>query len=321
MPLAPTAPLLAALLAPGLLFQAPPAPAPPAPTTTDADAEPPDATAGHGTLALEPTGGERPTADRADVAAVAKQITDRTNQFRAKHDLKPVVRNKTLAEAATKYGEYLAEKALFGHEAGGTTPAQRVKAVGYDYCAVRENLAYHFSPFGYQSAKLAEAAVTDWINSPGHRANLLAAGVTETGVGVVHDADSGRYFSVQLFALPSSAAVSFQVENRTDSPQTYRVAGRETTLPPKYIMTHTRCAVGPVTVRIGAAPAANEDGSEGKETAAPLTVAGGQVVILRPADDGGATPELWSPPAEEPAETPRPPRPRRPSADAIRSVL
>ena len=225
----PLAPLLAALLAPGLLCQdatVPPAD-PPAPADRPA-AKTPESADEHGTLKLPPTGGERPTADRPDLAETAKRITDRTNEFRKQHDLPPVSPDDTLAEAATKYGELLARESLFGHRAGGTTPAERVSAVGYDYCSVRENLAVHFDSFGFRAEKLAEESVTGWINSPGHRANLLADNVSETGVGVVRDSESGRYFSVQLFAHPKRAAVAFEVENRTTDSQTYRSARRNT---------------------------------------------------------------------------------------------
>ncbi|NNJ28175.1 hypothetical protein LzC2_42870 [Planctomycetes bacterium LzC2] len=217
-----------------------------------------------------------------------------------------MTRNETLAKAAEKFGRYLAQEGLFGHQAGGTTPAQRVKAAGYDYCSVRENLAYHFDTFGFAAEKLAEVSVEGWIESPGHRKNLLADDVTETGVGVVYDPESGRYFSVQLFGLPSSAAVSFEVENRTEASQTYRVGSREYTLPPRYIQTHKSCTVGAVQVRMGAAPPAADDATSSdappEETAEPLELNSGQVLILRPGEDGSVNPEVWSPPADEDAE-------------------
>ena len=320
MSLVPSAPLLAALLTPGLLYQdaAPPldTPAPagdPTETTT-----PPSPEAAQ-ILRLAPTGGERRTADRADLDEAAKTITEFTNAFRKKNDLKPVTRNETLAKAAKKFGEYLAKESVFGHRAGGTTPSQRVEAVGYEYCSVRENLAYHFDTFGFSAKKLAKASVDGWINSPGHRANLLAEDVNETGVGVVQDKESGRYFSVQLFALPESAAVTFEVENRTEAPQTYRVRDREYTLPPRYVQTHTSCTAGPVSVRLGPAPKAdasqpgavepnadepNADADETatedpKEDAEVLKLSAGQVLILRPGADGAVNPEVWSPPEEE----------------------
>ena len=98
---------------------------------------------------------------------------------------------------------------------------------------------------------------------------------------------------MQLFALPETAAVTFEVENRTAAPQIYRVAGRAFTLPPRYVQSHTRCSPGPVTVRLGPAPRAGGEEDGGKpdgdagEPGDPLTLADGQVLILRPADGGG----------------------------------
>ncbi|MEM9702277.1 MAG: CAP domain-containing protein, partial [Planctomycetota bacterium] len=186
----------------------------------------------------------------------------------------------------------------------GTTPAERVEAAGYKRCTVRENLSYHFDAFGFTAKTLSAQAVEGWIKSPGHRANLSAEGVTETGVGVAHDDASGRYFCVQLFALPKSATIQFEVENRTAAPQTYRVKEREYTLPPRYVRTHRDCSVDSVPVRLGPAP--KQVGNDPpKETAEPLALKTGQVLILRLTDAGVVEPEIWSPPKEPktPAET------------------
>ena len=295
----PPSPTLAAGLLTAALLQsaaAPPADAPPAP----ADAAPaPAQTDDHGTVTLPPTGGERRTADRAEVAEAEAKIADLTNAFREEQGLDPVGRNDVLAQAAEKFGRFLAERGVLGHQAGGTTPAERVEAAGYAFCSVRENLAYQFDPFGFDADRLAEVTVEGWKNSPGHRANLLADDVTETGAAVVHDAETGRYFAVQLFALPESAAVTFEVENRTGEEQPYRVAGRAFALPPRFVRSHTRCSPGPVEVRLGEAPKSPAgDPDPPAETGDPLTLKAGQVLILRPAGDGGVTPEVWSPPAE-----------------------
>ena len=301
--------LLPAVLCPSLFAQdaAPPPPDPPASPAEAAADRPADRPPGYepaddrGTLKLPPTGGERRTADRADLAKTETRVTELTNAFRKKQGLGPLTRDKTLADTAAKFGRYLAEQGVLGHRAGGTTPSERVRAAGYEFCAVRENLAYEFDTFGFTADALAEACVTGWIDSPGHRANLLAADVTETGVGVVRDPASGRYFAVQLFALPASAAVSFEVENRTAAPQIYRVAGEEYTLPPRYVQSHTRCAPGAVTVRLGPAPpAADPAAGDGRtaESADPVELTDGQVLILRPTDAGGVEPDVWSPPAE-----------------------
>ena len=278
----------------------PPAPAD-RPAATNTDGEPGYEKADdRGTLRLPPTGGERRTADRAEPDEVEAQITELTNAFRKTQGLNPVEADEALAKAAAKFGAYLAKEGVLGHRAGGTTPAERVKAVGYDYCAVRENLAYQFDTFGFSSDGLAKACVDGWIKSPGHRANLVAEDVTETGVGIVYDAKSGRYFAVQLFGLPASASVSFEVENRTADVQTYRVGDQSFSLPPRYVQGHTRCTPGAVAVRLGPVPKV-EDGANGeapREDAKPLEVKNGQVLILRPADGGGVSPEVWTPPEE-----------------------
>ena len=310
-------PSAAAALLAAALCQAAAAPPPDGPPVPADAARTPDAAAAaddRGTIALPPTGGERRTADRADVAEAERLVTDLTNAFREENGLPPVTRDETLAAAAAKFGRFLADRGVLGHQAGGTTPADRVEAAGYAFCSVRENLAYQFDPFGFDARTLAETTVTGWKESPGHRANLLADDVTETGVGVVYDAESGRYFAVQLFALPEAASVTFEVENRTRQARTYRLAGRAFELPPRSVRSHVRCSPGPVTVRLGPAPppanaATADTGREGGEAETdadaaepgePVTVRGGQVLILRPDGAGGVRPEVWSPPAGTP---------------------
>ena len=61
---------------------------------------------------------------------------------------------------------------------------------GVSYFSAGENIAY-----GYSSP---EAVMDGWMNSPGHRANILNAGFGRVGVGVVKS--GGRYYWVQNFA-------------------------------------------------------------------------------------------------------------------------
>jgi uncharacterized protein YkwD len=66
------------------------------------------------------------------------------------------------------------------------TLADRAHAVGYIYGLVAENVA-----LGYPTA---EAAVDGWMNSRGHRENILSHGVVETGIAVRRSKDGGLYY-------------------------------------------------------------------------------------------------------------------------------
>lgn len=61
--------------------------------------------------------------------------------------------------------------------------------IGYNSCG--ENIAY-----GYSDAK---SVVTAWMNSEGHRANILSSSFNQLGVGCYYDSNTGSYYWVQLF--------------------------------------------------------------------------------------------------------------------------
>jgi uncharacterized protein YkwD len=72
-------------------------------------------------------------------------------------------------------------------------PEDRLAAVRYDWLAYAENVAYGQSH--------PAAAVSSWMSSSGHRANMLNSSMTELGTGFARDA-GGRPYYVQVFARP-----------------------------------------------------------------------------------------------------------------------
>src|SRR6185436_10673336 len=112
-------------------------------------------------------------------------IVEMTNAFRKENRLGALKPNAVLAAAARAFAQYLAKSGKFAHEADGREPQQRAEAQGYRYCLVAENLAMNLDSRGFESRQLASEAIEGWKESPGHRANMLQAGVTEIGVAVV----------------------------------------------------------------------------------------------------------------------------------------
>ena len=99
-----------------------------------------------------------------------------TNQFRAEHGLPALTLNAQLSEAARAHAEDMAEHAVFQHDsADGTAAATRIASyLTYDFSTLGENIAC-----GYTTG---ESAVNGWINSEGHRANLLNPRFTKIGI-------------------------------------------------------------------------------------------------------------------------------------------
>ncbi|GAA1641592.1 CAP domain-containing protein [Actinoplanes couchii] len=124
--------------------------------------------------------------------ALQNEINDLINDERAKGGCSPLKANAQLTEAAREHSGYMAQTGTFSHTGrGGSKFAARVKATGYAQPSA-ENIAW-----GYRTA----ADVVDgWMNSPGHRTNIMNCASKSVGVGVVF-ADSGAPYYTQDFGF------------------------------------------------------------------------------------------------------------------------
>lgn len=128
-------------------------------------------------------------------------ILRETNRHRAINDLPSLQPNVTLDQAAQKKVADMFRRQYFAHVApDGVGPADLVKAVRYEYIRVGENLALgNFA----SDADVVQA----WMDSPGHRDNILHKGFTELGVAVGRGQFEGAqvWLAVQTFAAPLSS--------------------------------------------------------------------------------------------------------------------
>lgn len=117
------------------------------------------------------------TADLKDVARVRQEMIARVNAARKRAGLDPVRGNARLDRAAQKHAEDMLARGFFAHESpSGTTVRERSTAAGYVWNTVGENIA-----FGQTSVS---EVVETWLDSPGHRKNILNRDFTELGVGL-----------------------------------------------------------------------------------------------------------------------------------------
>jgi Ca2+-binding RTX toxin-like protein len=108
--------------------------------------------------------------------AFVNRVLELTNQFRSQNNLGALQLNVELNATAQAHSTDMAQQDYFSHTGkNGSQPWDRAKLVGYEARSMGENIAA-----GYTTP---EAVVQGWINSPGHRANLLNSSFTELGVG------------------------------------------------------------------------------------------------------------------------------------------
>lgn len=110
----------------------------------------------------------------------------------------PVKLSPTLGDVAFGHADDMARHNYFEHEdLTGRSPADRVRAVGYQEKLVGENIAY--------GPKSAEEVVQGWLDSPGHCENIMDPRFAEMGVAYAAGQASKRgLFWVQLLVAPKA---------------------------------------------------------------------------------------------------------------------
>lgn len=178
-----------------------------------------------------------------DIPATEALVLELTNKTREREKLAAVNSDKALTMAARAFAQYLARTDTFSHTADGKQPSQRASGAGYQYCQIAENLAVSESDTGFEAKRLATETLEGWLNSPGHRANLLAPYVTDIGIAVARvNAKEPKYVVVQMFGRPRSMATEFQVSNATKEKVTYALSGQAHSIDPGTGIRHTICA-------------------------------------------------------------------------------
>ncbi|GAB4246251.1 MAG: hypothetical protein OHK005_11990 [Candidatus Methylacidiphilales bacterium] len=111
-------------------------------------------------------------------------ITDEINQIRVSAQLPPLLPDRALAALAGEWSERMARRNRLGHR---NDLLEQMKRLGY--LAINENI---FSATGPVTARDVVAA---WMNSPGHRRNLLAPSMNRIGVGQAINRSGVSYFT------------------------------------------------------------------------------------------------------------------------------
>jgi uncharacterized protein YkwD len=127
-------------------------------------------------------------------AGFAETIVAAMNRERAAKGLDPLHLESRLSLAAQDRVGDMLDKRYFDHVSpDGISPFVWVKARGYSYRVIGENLA-----LGYRSGP---AVVTGWMNSPGHRENILQTSFNEVGIAFADDSPRNGYRGPLVVAL------------------------------------------------------------------------------------------------------------------------
>ncbi|MFN7015547.1 MAG: CAP domain-containing protein [Fimbriimonadales bacterium] len=120
------------------------------------------------------------------------------NEQRQRAKLPPLTWREDVARAARDHSQNMAERNFFDHEdprLGNVD--KRLNRFRIPWRACGENI---FMLSGYKNP--AQVAVQGWMESPGHRANILHEEFTHAGVGVFYRARSRCFYLTQIFIRP-----------------------------------------------------------------------------------------------------------------------
>ena len=152
-------------------------------TTTTAAAEPPR----QAQAPVQPPAPARPTPTRTEVELAEAQAFELTNRERAANGCPALAPDDRLAAAARAHSADMAAQNYFDHVSkDGRSFVDRVKAAGYPAPGA-ENIA--------AGQRTAEAVIKGWMDSPGHRANILNCKLKTLGVGMARGGSYGIYWT------------------------------------------------------------------------------------------------------------------------------
>ena len=122
------------------------------------------------------------------VPTLAASHTVQRGAERAKHGLAALTEDWELSRVARYKSQDMHDNRYFAHNSPTYgTPFRMIRAFGLSYRTAGENIA-----MGYAAPA---AVVAGWMNSEGHRANILSSSYTKIGVGYVAD---GHYWTQQF---------------------------------------------------------------------------------------------------------------------------
>lgn len=164
------------------------------PTTTNpsANTTQPATSTKPNTTSTQPTQNSGQT---STISEEASEVIRLVNVERSKNGLAPLKANAELSKVATVKAQDMINKNYFSHTSPTYgSPFDMMKKFGINYTAAGENIAY--------GQKTSAEVMNGWMNSSGHRANILNSKFTEIGVGVAKDKNGTPYW-VQMFITPA----------------------------------------------------------------------------------------------------------------------
>ncbi|MCP3031642.1 CAP domain-containing protein [Halobacillus sp. A1] len=128
---------------------------------------------------------------KKEVKSVEQQVIDLTNKERTANGLAPLKKDWQLSRVARYKSKDMAEKGYFSHDSPTYgSPFQMMRDFNVSYSRGAENIA--------AGQTTPQQVVNGWMDSPGHRKNILDGNLKRIGVGYFEGGSMGHYWT-QMF--------------------------------------------------------------------------------------------------------------------------
>lgn len=128
------------------------------------------------------------------IKSLESEVVKLVNIERSKKGLQPLTENWQLSRVARYKSADMAAKNYFSHTSPTYgSPFRMMESFGIKYSSAGENIAY--------GQKTPQQVMTAWMNSPGHRSNILSPSYSQIGVGYATN-KSGTPYWTQMFIKP-----------------------------------------------------------------------------------------------------------------------
>ncbi|MCC8169610.1 MAG: CAP domain-containing protein [Oscillospiraceae bacterium] len=126
-------------------------------------------------------------------SAMEQEVLALVNKVRAENGLSALTWADDVAEVARAHSADMINRSFFSHtNPDGESPFDRLKSNGISYRVAAENIAY--------GQRTAEAVMESWMNSSGHKSNILNSSVKEIGIGAVKNSQGTVYWTQMFIA-------------------------------------------------------------------------------------------------------------------------
>ena len=130
----------------------------------------------------------------APLQSLEDEVIRLCNVERSRQGLPALTKNWEVSRVARMKSQDMINKKYFAHESPTYgSPFKMLESFGIRFSAAAENIA--------QGQRTAQEVVNSWMNSPGHKANILSRNTTQIGVGAAKSANGTLYWT-QMFIKP-----------------------------------------------------------------------------------------------------------------------